>query len=197
MKWPLCLTLCLALFPRPGSATTIDFEALPDSVALIDQLAAQGVTFQNALTLTAGFSLNEADFPPHSGVRVVGDDGIGPMQILFAAPANHISAWFTFSSGLTVSAFDSLGVLQGSYSPVGTSNMGSSTEIALNFNHISRLAIAGASPASLVMDDLTFELASAVPEPGTLSLLGMGLFGLCYRRAKSALFAPSAKPTLT
>ncbi len=183
MKWLLSLALCLLLQPSPGSAGVIDFESLPDSVPLLDQLAAQGVTFQNAVTLTAGLSLNEADFPPHSGVRAVGDDGNGPMRLMFAAPIDVFSAYFTYSSGLSFSLFDSLGALQNVVATNDMSNLGQSTAITINMIDVARIDIAGGTPESFIMDDLAIDPARGIPEPGTLDLFGLGLFALACRRA--------------
>ncbi len=50
-----------------AATLTFDFEALDDGTTLSAQLP--GVTFANAVVLTAGLSLNEFDFPPASGPR--------------------------------------------------------------------------------------------------------------------------------
>ena len=54
-----------------AASITLDFEGLPDSTILTTQYP--GITFTNAIILTAGISLNEFEFPPHSGMNVVSD----------------------------------------------------------------------------------------------------------------------------
>jgi hypothetical protein len=62
--------LIFILAGRAASAgsITLDFEGFPDSTILSTQYS--GLTFTNAIILTAGISLNEFEFPPHSGVNV-------------------------------------------------------------------------------------------------------------------------------
>jgi hypothetical protein len=76
-----------------AEATVISFEGLSDSATLTNQFA--GLTFTNAIILTAGISLNEFDFPPHSGVNVAADLG-GAMTITFAAPQQSVGGYFTY-----------------------------------------------------------------------------------------------------
>ena len=63
----------------------------------------------NAIILTAGISLNEFEFPPHSGVNVVSDNN-GPMTIDFATPIVSFSGYFTYAEPLTLQGFDSADV---------------------------------------------------------------------------------------
>jgi len=69
------LSIQLFLMPQLllASSIVITFGSLTDSELLTTQFPA--LVFSNAIALTAGISLNEIDFPPHSAVSVVGDDG--------------------------------------------------------------------------------------------------------------------------
>src|SRR5207244_4503963 len=65
----LCLLLVLASPARLiADPIVIDFEGLQDGTILSNQYS--GVTFSNAIILTAGISLNEFEFPPLSGTNV-------------------------------------------------------------------------------------------------------------------------------
>ena len=77
---PGVLWLLSLIVVRAGAAV-IDFEILASLESVTSQFA--GLTFSNSTTLTAGISLNEFDFPPHSGDNVVSDDG-GPITIFSA-----------------------------------------------------------------------------------------------------------------
>lgn len=79
--------LALLTFAAPAIlANTIDFEGLPDSTNVTNQYS--GVIFSNAIILTTGISLNEFEFPPHSGTNVASDNG-GPLSITFASPVSN------------------------------------------------------------------------------------------------------------
>jgi hypothetical protein len=49
-----------------------------DSEILTSQYSALGVNLTNAIALTLGVSLNKFEFPPHSGLNVISDNG-GPI----------------------------------------------------------------------------------------------------------------------
>jgi hypothetical protein len=174
--WILALALSLPLHAR--ALATIDFEGLPDGTVLNTQFA--GLTFSHALALEAGISLNEFEFPPHSGTLVASDDG-GAIELVFAAPATAVTAFFTYNTALTLTAFDSsnnvvavAGSLFGSNLALSGAPGSSANEpITLSFAAgFSRLVIAG-DPAggSYTMDDLS---VSVVPEPGSALLLLAG-----------------------
>lgn len=180
---------------------TITFEGLPDSTPVTNQYSSLGVLFSNATVLTAGISLNEFEFPPHSGVNVVFDDG-GPMTLNFTTPVLNVGGFFTYTVPLTLSFYDGSNNLEGTVNSAFSSNLalsgdpGSSPNEFLSFawpSGIARAVFAG-DPAggSFVLDDLTATLASGpVPEPGTLLLLGSGVLGIVsygFRKAYSRRF---------
>ena len=180
-------TLCLfgffaSLIPSLVSAVPIiiDFEALADSEAVTTQFT--GLTFANATALTVAISLNEFEFPPRSGANVVLDDG-GAISITFASLAQSFGAYFTYSSAITVKAFDgAANLLTSATSGFSTNSAlsgdaGSSPNEFLNvaINGIKRIVIEGdPNGGSFVMDDVVYEQASngggTTPEPGTILL---------------------------
>ncbi len=90
---------------------TLNFEGFPDGTTLTNQYS--GVNFTNTTVLKAGFSLNEFEFPPHSGTNVASDTG-GPISISFATPATSFAGYFTYLMPLTLTAFNAAN------SPVGS-----------------------------------------------------------------------------
>lgn len=167
----------------------LDFEDISDFTSVGDFYASTGVHFYNAISLTAGFSLNEYDFPPHSGLMAIGDN-YAPIEIFFEHAANNINAYFTYSSQLTFSAYDSSGNSVGWFINQQTNNLQTSDLIALSFSNVSRLTISGASENSYIMDDFSFEPGTPVPEPSTILLFVTGLSGLvsmAKRKGKQTL----------
>ena len=83
----LHVSICVLLFGtfQSSSATSLDFEGLSDGDVVTTQFSAQGVTVSHSTVLTAGVSLDEFEFPPHSGSNVVVDEG-GPMLFSFTMP---------------------------------------------------------------------------------------------------------------
>src|ERR1035437_8615795 len=85
-------------------AGLLTFEGFPDSTVLANQYP--GGVFPNAIILSAGISLNEFEFPPHSGTNVVSDNG-GPLSIGFSSPIQSFTGYFTYAEPLTLQAFRS------------------------------------------------------------------------------------------
>lgn len=208
LGWLRILLLALAAGPALAAPTVIDFEDLLDGDVVAAQYA--DLAFANATAITAGLSLNEFDFPPHSGVSVVtGSDvafgGTGSLVIEFIQPVTAVWAFFTHEAQLTLSAFDPSGKL------LGTAMSGSGSNLLLSGsgNPNERVDFSGlgdiaelrvASPevfdfdldayrfAYYTLDDLTFERAEpgTVPEPSTLLLVVAGVVGLGRRRVVAA-----------
>lgn len=182
------LALLAANQGAAAAPVVIDFDAFPDlptGLPITTQIP--GVTFVNALKLTAGSTLNEVELPPRSGTGVVIDDS-GALSISFAAPVFSVGAYFTYYAPLTFSVFNSSNVLLtsvlslfGDNSAGGFGDLGSSPNELLAYSdaagQIARVVIAG-SPggSSFAMDDLTVDFGATVPEPQTLALV-LGLLG--------------------
>lgn len=151
------------------ASTLYDFEGFSDNTSLSNQLS--GVTFSDATVFTAGISLNDIDYPPHSGDNVVvagtSGTGGGTMSLSFLTPLSSLAAFFTFSDSLSIQAFDSGNNLLGSVASAASDVLGSWEMISVNFSGIASVLITGDSV--FTMDDLTTS-QSQVPEPSTLLL---------------------------
>lgn len=182
------------------AAVLIDFETLADLDTVTNQFAPLGIAFSNAIALQAGLSLNESDFPPNSDVTAVANDG-GPITLSFSQPALDVGAFFTYTAPLTLTAFDSLGGTLGSVTSAFGANFASSGTGAPNeflqlafAGGISSLTITGDPLGnSFVLDDLSFNLVRAVPEPASTWLLAAGLLAVSgFTRCRAAR---STRPT--
>lgn len=173
----LAIGLSLLVSVAGARATTIDFDGLADSTVVTNQFP--GVAFGNAIVLTAGVSLNEFEFPPRSGANVALDGG-GAISIGFAVPVASFGAYFTYTTRLTLTAFDAGSNAIASTISAFETNAALSGEPGAAPNEwmqvvfpggISSIAIAGAPlGGSFTMDDASYD---AVPEPATLG----GVFG--------------------
>jgi len=165
----LLAIFAISRLARAG-VTTLDFEGFGDSTSLTNQYA--GFLFSNTTIWTAGLSLNEVEFPPHSGTNVAVDLG-GPITIVFTSPVLSFSGFCTYSSALTIAAFDSLNQSVGTTSSTFGLNFMSSghppnelLQVA-SAGGISRVNITGdPRGASFALDDARVTTAaSGVPEP--------------------------------
>ena len=177
-----------------ASAATITFDDLVDDFAtgvVVDTQYA-GFQFSNTLALTAGLTLNEIEFPPHSGAVVASDAG-GPITIVFSESFDVISAFFTYMQMITLTAYDAADVQIGQAVSLYASNLadgsgdaGSSPNELLEIvatGPIARLVIQGdTAGGSFTMDDFTARSAGVgIPEPASLLVVGMGLASLFVR----------------
>ncbi len=184
------LLLLFAAAPIFAGTIVIDFEGLTDSTILANQYP--GVTFSNAIILTSGISLNEFEFPPHSGTNVASDNG-GPMSVSFLSPAQSFGGYFTFGEPLMLDAFGAANTLLASATSPFPNNEalsglpGSSPNEFLQVSSasgISRVTITG-DPAggSFALDDATYSTtAAAMPEPSSWVLLLSGSMILAMLR---------------
>jgi Subtilase family len=185
----LFLLLMAALAGGAQADTTLNFEGFPDSTILTTQYS--GLTFTNAIILTSGISLDEFEFPPHSGVNVVSDNN-GPMTIDFSSPITTFSGYFTYLEPLSLDAFNASSSLIASASSEFSNNealsgdLGSSPSefIKLGFAAgISSITITG-DPlgSSFTMDDITYTSGtSTIPEPRALPVVFVGMIIIFLR----------------
>jgi hypothetical protein len=186
------LPFLLLLFSTTlAKADTVTFEGLSDGTAVTNQLA--NLLFLHASVASAGFSLNEFEFPPHSGSNAVFDNG-GPMTISFLVPVTGVGGYFTYTTQITITAFDSSNNVIGSLTSGFNNNLalsgdpGSHPNEFLSFSMlpgIAQITISGApGGGSFTLDDLTFNSSiGGVPEPSTILLLLTGLGSLVgFRR---------------
>jgi hypothetical protein len=175
--------VCTSAFLTAG---TIGFEDLPEETVVSNQYAVTGVIFSGSpQVLTAGSFLNEIDFPPHSGVNVIADLG-GPITLTFTPnTVPSFSAWFTYTTQLTLQTFTSGGTILQTLMSASTSNLGSNELVGFNspLGDIGSVLITGDSGGgSFTMDDVT---VTATPEPGTGFLVaGVFVAGLLWVRAR-------------
>lgn len=195
LAFTLLFAAGLLLAPRASHAVLIDFEAFSDG----DTPSGPGVTFTNATVITAGISLNEIEFPPHSGVNVAFDSG-SPMILSFSSPFAKVSGFFTYTTPITLLAFDGA---NGTGSQIGSATSAFSENFVSSGNPpnemlmiaapgIRSLTIAAAADGrgdSFVLDDFT-GTSAVIPEPATLVLLGSGLAGLWGSRLRRSRKPP-------
>ena len=170
----------IAYFAVPGflvAGAIVDFEGLPDGTILSTQYP--GLTFSNAIILTAGISLNEFEFPPFSGFNVASDNG-GPITIPFASPITTFGGYFTHLGPLTLRAFDIANAQVGLTLSLFSNNLALSGDPGSAPNELLQLFAGGISSITITGDpaggSFTLDNATtgAVPEPATFSLLLAG-----------------------
>ncbi len=193
----------LYLLSTPGISLgdQIDFETVVDSEIVTTQFLSSGVQFSNTIALAAGISLNELEFPPHSG-DIVGTNEDGGMAVIidFLTPVKAVGGFFTYDNNsflggsdmqITFSAFDENGSLVDtafSTSPFFSNRDATMTAFPDDCDFITNcmpnefLEVSGGASivrveinpngALFTLDDLTF---TPVPEPSTVWLMATGL----------------------
>jgi hypothetical protein len=167
------------------------FDNLTDGDLVTNQYPS--LTFTNTIVFSAGISLNEFEFPPHSESNVASDNG-GPITILFSTPVTSVSGFFTYLVPLNLIGFDASDTAVASATSAFQSNLalsgdpGSSPNELLTLasaSGISRVTLQGdPGGGSFVLDDLSYTpvASTAAPEPSTGLLAGCVLFFVAAAR---------------
>jgi hypothetical protein len=183
-------------------AATIDFEQFPDGTLITNQYNNLNVTFKGATQLTVGGNLNP-NFPPHSGQGVVedtpGGNGIVEIDAINGTLWSTVSGFITGNKAISLDAFNASGQLIGTVSTPGANFLGNSNSLSPNIQLSLTLPnIASVrfhdNGNSFTLDDFSWTTQAVtppVPEPASLTLLGLGVFGMAgyalKRRKKIAV----------
>ncbi len=185
-------TVMVLIWAGSGGATLIDFESLADLEVVDNQFVTIGADFNaSAMALASGVSLNELEFPPHSGSKLVTNDlgvSAGTLTVTAVGPLwTAVGGYVTGPSSVTLTAYGSGGIALGTDATGGANYVTAGTGLLPNiFLHVTSPGIAyvvlGASGDSYTLDDFTFSTGSPVPAPGAAILAGIGAAAVGWLR---------------
>ena len=187
----------------PGLVATsyLQGTAVPNAARVTDQYLSTGLVISGAALVNLGVG-----HAPSGTNGLAGIDGNGnldydsPLTFSFFMPGNGGVAgttdYFAYSADLgggsgnilTISAYDLLGVLLGQVSFVETGTF-TSPLVLSGFGQFHSITVDhtlfNTSSGGIGIDLVTYgDVTTSVPEPGTLTLLSLGLAGLGFARRK-------------
>jgi len=175
----LIIFVCGIFAYHSAHAGYVDFEGFADNDSISTQIS--GLTFSDATALTAGVTLNEIEFPPHSGSNVIAVFG-GTLTISFNAPINLVSGYISYATatGATLSLYDINNALLADAffpAPAAQNNIVSNQFISFSISGIQAMAVSLDGNNPFTFDDLAF-----IPEPASHMLIAIGILGICMSR---------------
>jgi hypothetical protein len=195
----VAMLICMALLfiSSPAKASTLfDFEGIGDGVP-VDTFYSAAI-FADAVAVEAGFSLNDAEFPPNDaatgGDAVAVPDGNGPMSMQLASAVTSFQGFFTHDLPVELDFFLA-GSLVGSANSVFANNLALSGDPGSSPNELISFSSSGGFDdvvfnvgAATAVDDITVDgsRSSAAPEPSTALLIPAAAAALIWaaRRKK-------------
>jgi hypothetical protein len=196
----LALGVSVLFSSLPGVAGVIDFENVPQTYwfkAGGQNLGSyyEGVTFGTTATILENqvYGYNYAGFPPHSGNAVLGSVNTSSITAQFDSPQQSVSLWYTSSSNLTFSAYDSSNNLITQSSVIPNLQHSFMFMVDVGNASIDHFVISGVGD-SFTIDDFSAPGISGnpVPEPSAVMFMGIGGltmagFGYSKRRKVQAV----------
>jgi hypothetical protein len=193
----VAVTLGAAVFGwgKCRASIIIDFEDRADMETVTMQYNGLGASFTNAQALTAGLSLNEFEFPPHSGTNVVANTAATLRVDSVGLEWSSVGGYLTGSSIVTFTAFAADNSVLGTASTAGPNTSSGSFPpnefLSLSFPNIDYVTFSG--PSDFSLDDFTFQQAAppgAVPEWTSIAswtpmLMVLSLAALRVRSARA------------
>jgi hypothetical protein len=170
--------------PNPAEIITFDEVVLADGTALTNQFAGFGVTFSGLSYSTNPLTLGDLA-PPVARLA-----GGGPVSLFFTTPQTDVALAFISSPANTMITALLNGVVVDTFAePTNAAD----ANIYYGFTGISpfnevRIQLLGPDPSASI-DNIQFGTATSidptpVPEPTTMSLIGLGLAGIYARRRR-------------
>lgn len=166
-------------FGATASAGFVDFENFSDGEVPTSEIP--GLVFNNATVWTAGISLNDIDFPPHSGSNVVA--ALDSLTVSFDMPINLVGGFFSYSyaDGVTLSLYDINNILLADAFFAAPGDIVSNQFVSLGASNI-RMMVVSIPDNAFTLDDFTYTYIS---EPATVLLISLGLIGIHFSRREN------------